>query len=99
MKLTYKEYSELSILHETLRNLASVLYSQKNWLDSHLNDPDSFVKNFPEFEELVRQESALLGKEGHLLESLELDSRSVEKGFKRNFTYCLIGYGSPDERG
>ena len=92
--LTYREYSDLSILHETLRNLISTLHEQKIWLKKNLPDPSALTKNFTEFEELVKQEGALIGKEEEFLKTLMRETRQVEEDFKRDFTYSLVGYGS-----
>lgn len=94
VKLTYREYSDLSILHESLRNLISILHNQRIFLKRHRSNSPSFINNFTEFEELVRQEGIVIGKEKEYIETLEGETEQLVEEFGRDFTYSLVGYGS-----
>jgi len=93
VQLTYQEYADLNILHESLRRFVSILHSQRMWLKKHTSNSLS-TKNFSGFQELLKQEGILIGKQKEFLEMLKGKTKQVEEEFHREFTYSLIGYGS-----
>jgi hypothetical protein len=94
INLTYQEYSNLNILHETLRNLITILYEQREWLKNALKDKQKFTRDLSEFLELVKQEGIIIGKEKELAEIVEKGIKKIEDTYPKSFTYSLVGYGS-----
>jgi len=94
VRLTYQEYSDLSILHECLRNLVSILHRQREWLKKHLSNSQSFIKNFPEFKEFVKQEGIIIGKEKESTKEIGGETHKIENEYSKTFAYSLVGYGS-----